>query len=356
MGRFEDIIFRVIPVWLYLITIIFFVFFAASIIYVTYNLDDLSRKVPKFTKPVETTLVHFDSAMTSVLSFFVNGFSNPRILKVDYPTGIFFDNNTNLKGYVLVSAYEPSIQQSRIYLYDLENKTTVWTWDIALNTLNEKISDKYKKTEYDYTQNFRAQHPILTDDGGLIVSSGEGLLAKFDIAGRYQWHNERHFHHSIERGIKDNTFISQIITLDKPRLPNGNLLNKIRNDGYVVFDDEGKILEERSVAQILIDNGYLGLLMGTKWQDDRIHLNDAEFIEETDKYVRKGDLMLSSRHLSTVMFYRPSTNKIIWLQNGPFLNQHDIDYLGNGEFMIFGNDNLNFGDRRLVEDYSSLYK
>ena len=105
----------------------------------------------------------------------------------------------------------------------------------------------------------------------------------------------------------------------------------------------------------MIDNGYIGLLFGAKWENDRIHLNDAEFIRKNDRFVQEGDIMLSSRHLSTVFLYRPSTNKIVWLKTGPFLNQHDIDYLGNGEFLIYGNDNVNFGNARLVKDYSSLY-
>ena len=57
-----------------------------------------------------------------------------------------------------------------------------------------------------------------------------------------------------------------------------------------------------------------------------------------DKYVKKGDIAFSSRHLSTVFLYRPD-EKIIWLKSGPWLAQHDIDYLGEGIFSIYGNNN-----------------
>ena len=66
--------------------------------------------------------------------------------------------------------------------------------------------------------------------------------------------------------------------------------------------------------------------------------------------------MMSSRHLSTVLLYRPSENKVIWLKQGPFLNQHDVNYLGNGVFSILGNDNVNPPlSARLYADKSSIY-
>jgi len=47
---------------------------------------------------------------------------------------------------------------------------------------------------------------------------------------------------------------------------------------------------------------------------------------------------LSIRNLSTVLLYRPSQDKIIWLKTGPWLSQHDVNILDNGHYSIFGND------------------
>ena len=244
-------------------------------------------------------------------------------------------------------------------LFSLQPKDAgkIHTWVPDVNKILSNTSSDYTPTNTDYLENFRSQHPLLLDDGGLLISSGLGLLVRLNKDSSVKWHIERQFHHSIEKGINNNTFISQI-RIDKPVvLPNKKELAPILNDGYVIFSGNGKILEERSVAQILIDNGYTGLLFGTKWENDRIHLNDAEFIRKTDEFVSKGDIMFSCRHLSTVFLYRPSINKIIWLKQGPFLNQHDIDYLGNGKFSILGNDNVRFGsDERLIEEYSSVYE
>ena len=38
------------------------------------------------------------------------------------------------------------------------------------------------------------------------------------------------------------------------------------------------------------------------------------------------------------------SGEIIWLKTGPWLNQHDIDYQGNGIFTIYGNDTFRYGE------------
>ena len=47
----------------------------------------------------------------------------------------------------------------------------------------------------------------------------------------------------------------------------------------------------------------------------------------------KNDLVISLRNLSTILVYRPST-KIKWLKTGPWINNHDAQYLGDGIFQF----------------------
>ena len=55
-------------------------------------------------------------------------------------------------------------------------------------------------------------------------------------------------------------------------------------------------------------------------------------------YWRKGDLFLSLRSPSTVMLYRPATNKVIWRKDGPWSKQHDVDILDDHRISIFNNN------------------
>lgn len=355
MNWFERAIYKQIPLWVFFsatLPLLLGLFLSA---YATYRLDYLRKVSPPVASILKGTLSSMDSFALTAKSFVSTGFANTQVEAVQFPVGFYVEDQRAQQGYFLISAYDVENSVATVFLYDLKSLELVKEWVPNIRDLLQRVSDSYTPTNEDQPQNFRTQHPILTNDGGVIFSSGEGLLVKLDQNSDIEWHIERHFHHSIEHGLQQNQYISQIIVTDPVRLPNGNEVQPLRNDGYVVFSDDGEILEERSVAQILIDNGYIGLLFGTSWESDRLHLNDAEYINYTDNFVRQGDLMLSIRHLSTVLLYRPSQNKVVWLKTGPFLNQHDIDYLGDGKFSIFGNDNVFFGDKRLVYESSAVY-
>ena len=60
-----------------------------------------------------------------------------------------------------------------------------------------------------------------------------------------------------------------------------------------------------------------------------------------------------------VLLYRPSTNKIIWSQIGPWLRQHDVDIIDSNRIGIFGNNVIDaqFGNEkdRLIDGYNQQY-
>lgn len=242
-------------------------------------------------------------------------------------------------GILLVSAYSRAAAVSTVYLYDLREERKLWEWipdpeEIVRASPSLRAAEKEGRLPPIQTRAlFRAQHPYLLADGSLVLSGGEGPLARLNPCGKMSWAIDRQFHHSIE-GAGDNLVV--------PIVTEGNRDNAIgknfRDDGYAVVSPEGKIVEEVSIIDILRRGGYEGLLFGQASKGDRIHLNDAEFITRSDDYVQAGDIMLSARNLSTVFLYRPAADKIVWLRTGPWLNQHDVDYLGNGQFAILGND------------------
>ena len=89
-----------------------------------------------------------------------------------------------------------------------------------------------------------------------------------------------------------------------------------------------------------VENGYQGLLFGTDLyeRDDLVHINDVQTALYSTEYWEIGDLLISLRNRSAVFLYRPSTNKVLWLQVGPWLHQHDSDFIGQSKISIFGND------------------
>ncbi len=123
------------------------------------------------------------------------------------------------------------------------------------------------------------------------------------------------------------------------------------------------MLFEKSIAEILVENGYRGLLaigdrklLAIGDNDDPIHLNDIQPALTDSKFWRKGDLLMSLRQRSTVMLYRPSSNKILWLKTGPWMNQHDMNFVDDHTISVFGNDVIDTKDQRvLFNGHNSVY-
>ena len=53
--------------------------------------------------------------------------------------------------------------------------------------------------------------------------------------------------------------------------------------------------------------------------------------------------------------YRPSTNQIIWIGNGPYLHQHDVDIIDDHRIAIFNNNSINVvGNINIVKGYNEV--
>ncbi len=272
---------------------------------------------------------------------------DPRRIDFDGPVGFQLrDPNFQDDGYLLLSSYDDQVKNSILSLYDLKEQKVIWRWvpdiDALLAdtpTLQERLGDHPHP-------GMDPQHPYLMENGDVIfLVPKTGMLARINSNGAPVWTLDRTFHHSIERQSDGN-----FVVHSSERFGQG----PVENCAYAIVTPDGKILEVHSVRDILVRHGYSGLLYGVgPWEEDITHLNDAEPMLATDEFVQEGDIAFSPRNISTVFLYRPSEDRIIWLQTGPWRNQHDVDYLGNGKFSIF-NNNLYRGKEPKPEDHSHV--
>ena len=65
-------------------------------------------------------------------------------------------------------------------------------------------------------------------------------------------------------------------------------------------------------------------------------------------------LKLHRHNLSMIILYRPSSNEIIWRDQGKFFYQHDIDILDDHRISIFNNNTKNFFNATSVDGLSSV--
>jgi hypothetical protein len=235
-------------------------------------------------------------------------------------------------GYLLISKYSKKNSQVIVELFSIAESKVIHTWVPPLTEIF-KQSPEFSSDE-NTRKRYRAQHPLLLKDGGIVFTSGEGPMVRIDACGHLVWVINRHFHHSIEVNHLGN-IVSPIVMKKR----NSETVLPIRDDGFAIVSLDGQIINEYSITNILLKNGYRGLIYGVgKFENDRIHLNDAQPILRNSGSASIGDIALSIRHLSTVALFQPKSGKIVWLKTGPWLNQHDINQLEDERFSIFGND------------------
>jgi hypothetical protein len=246
-----------------------------------------------------------------------------------------FDGTPNSKeSYLLLSRYDGDLQEGVVELVDLRTFEIFHTWNPDIDAFNDLVEqvDEFENLERD-ANNKRSMlyHPNLTNHGGLLFQP----LRQIDACSNLMFQNTHDaFHHSIETDIDGNIWTPSPIYPQS--LPIEKVGRDIREEGG--FDDDaivklspnGRILFEKSVSQIFIENDleYLLFSVGVKTFDfDPIHLNDIQPVNFDGEFWKKGDVFLSLRHQSMVLLFRPSTNEMIWKGTGPFFHQHDVDIL-----------------------------
>jgi len=247
-------------------------------------------------------------------------------------------------GYLLVSRYSKGDRQTVVELHSLASGEVLHKWVPDLAAIFA-LSPSFN-TGVNTRAAYRSQHPLLLDNGDLVIGSGEGPLARIDACGRPVWVIERHFHHSIELDGDGNLLVP--VALGEG--PN-DLGVAMRDDGFAVVSTAGEVLREFSLYQALMAGGYRGLIYGVgEFEHDRFHLNDVQPVPGNPELV-----LLSIRNLSAIAEFNLRTGVINWLKSGPWLNQHDVNVLDDGWISVFGNDFARGANTLMAAGHSEIY-
>ena len=137
-------------------------------------------------------------------------------------------------------------------------------------------------------------------------------------------------HHSIERDADGNFWMPA---------KSGSHRRSNKKDELLKLSPSGDVLARVSLTDALARNGYRHLLYRINdYEPNPLHVNDVEPVLRDGPFWRRGDLFVSLRVNSVVLLYRPPTNEVIWLQQGPWLHQHDIDIVSDSEISVFSNN------------------
>lgn len=225
-----------------------------------------------------------------------------------------------------------------------------WLYDSRGRLMHTWIFD-YKAMDPDGPLNGETYpHPVYPlHDGSLIVAFDSGdMMVRIDACSEPVWIRHGIYHHSISRG-DDGTFW----TWRADGTPYGQYQ-------YIVnFDAEtGETIREISLINDIIPaNGQLSAIFGVRpdfsFRDfprnpvfmalyDIFHPNDVEVLSQ-DLAPRfpmfsPGDLLLSFRSINLVTVIDPTTYRVKWWSNGPWIGQHDPDFTSDGLISVFNNN------------------
>ena len=222
------------------------------------------------------------------------------------------------EGYLLLARHlpKPTLDEpeGRVLLYeliDLNRRETVHVWQLPLPPQGVSV------------------YPL--PDGSLIVPDRRSVM-RVDACSNVERRKELEsiVHHSIERDADGNFWMPA---------KSGSHRMSNRKDELFKLSSAGDVLTRISLTDALARNGYRHLLYGMRdYEIEPLHINDVEPVLRDGPFWRRGDLFVSLRTNSVVLLYRPATGEVVWLRQGPWLHQHDVDVVSDSEISVFSNN------------------
>lgn len=240
-------------------------------------------------------------------------------------------------GYLLWSGMSAEHKQSVIRLIRVSDGVYLRTWAPDLNALAKRITNR-PEAPLGSSSALRLNHPLPLANGNIVFNTGSSLVSLPACSSEPDWVLDQVMHHSVEQEANGRLVVPSIS--HQGYLGNKHLQRNSRDDAISWVSPAGKLLEVRAFSDILIENGLETLLLGLSGftlASDPVHLNEIKPALRDGPHWRRGDLLISARHLSTVFLYRPATNRILWHCTGPWLNQHSADFVGNHHISVFSN-------------------
>ena len=257
----------------------------------------------------------------------------------------FIENKRN--ALLVLPRYDFSISRSVVDIVDLNNFEVIHTYKHDIAEMNDQVTNTegFPRITIDEAPiRFEYKHPLILEDGSLTGTYGPAY--KIDFCSNLEWINdEEAFHHSQMLDHEGNIWVGG----GGQNNPKSKYVKKyqiklFKDNSIIKINTDGKILYNKSVTEILIENKIVvnnfALNSALSNVIDPIHLNDIEPAFSDTQYWQQGDVFISIREQSSIIHYRPSTNKVINYITGPFAEQHDVDIISDKEISIFNNNNF----------------
>jgi hypothetical protein len=207
---------------------------------------------------------------------------------------------------------------------------------------------------------------VLLPNGDAVFNFENSGIVRVDWCSRVRWKLPERTHHSIFVAPDGNLWVPSRRLRTKRASEFPHVPAPFQEDTVLEISPDGKVLREISILGAIFRSGYQGVLFATgahgpgaqvPLDHDFTHLNDVEIlppaIAADFPLFSAGDILVSLRNVDLLLVVDPETERIKWSFTGPFLRQHDPDFMPGGRISVFDNhrDNTNgriLGGSRIV--------
>lgn len=187
---------------------------------------------------------------------------------------------------------------------------------------------------------------ILAKNGDLIFNLERAGLFRLDPCGHVRWKLPHMTHHSLFQDEDGNLWVPDVVRgeMHDPKLP--GYKGGTSDYRLLKISPDGKIIRQWRVFDLFLKNDLKSYLFVTSQDNDNahmsgdtLHLNDAEVFPRSlpAGTFRPGDVMISLRNINMVMIFDPETETVRHMFNGPFIRQHDPDFVDGNTVSVFDN-------------------
>lgn len=227
---------------------------------------------------------------------------------------------------IVLTTYSDTSDSRTIALLNLKNDSVLYKWSI----------------KNPYEEHSRIINPLLFPDKNIVYSFDGKGLRRIDSLSNIIWKQDTIWsNHAINLDSNGDiwacSFAPVYFATGLYKLDGRSVFFK---DNFITKIDAetGDVLFHKSITKILVENNLSHYLLKSGVIKDPIHVNDVEPILKTTKYFKEGDVFISIRQPSIVLLYRPSTDKVLDVIEGPFVSQHDVDILNDSTIVVFNNN------------------
>lgn len=233
--------------------------------------------------------------------------------------------------FIVLSTYSDTGNSRSIVVLNLKNDSILYKWTV----------------KNPYQEHDRIINPLLFPGKSLVYSfDGVSGLRRIDSLSKTVWKQDSiHHHHSMNLDSHGDIWICSyqpVYYATGMYKLEGRSIFYIDNYITKIDAETGRIMFHKSVTEILRENNLSGYIIKSSNIEDPLHINDVEPAFKSTPYYKEDDLFISSKNLSLVIHYRPSTNKVIDIIEGPFSSQHDVDILNDSTLVFFNNNNHHY--------------